>query len=308
MLTLFTIPKTFPGHIGIIQRNAIKSWTLLRPHCEIILLGDDEGTADVAREFAVRHIAKIARNEFGTPLINDAFRMAEKLSNHDFCCFINSDIILMNDFMEAAQRLTRWKEYFLMVGRPWNFRVNELLDFGPAWGSQLRMQVSTRGELRSVAAIDYFLFRRGIWGDIPPFAIGRPGYDNWLIYRARSRKVSVVDATQAVMAVHQNHEYPAHLQVANGVRRNSPEAKQNLELAAGSSRIFTLLDATHLMTSEGPKRPFNWRHLCRRFTCLPVLYPRFGLPLKLLAMAGDVSRPIRVRLGLTLNEKAARHE
>jgi len=37
MLTLFTIPKAFQGHTGVIQRNAIRSWTLLRPECEIIL-------------------------------------------------------------------------------------------------------------------------------------------------------------------------------------------------------------------------------------------------------------------------------
>jgi hypothetical protein len=40
----------------------------LRPQWEIILLGDDEGTADTAEEFGTEHIAEIARNEFGTPL------------------------------------------------------------------------------------------------------------------------------------------------------------------------------------------------------------------------------------------------
>ena len=28
MLTIFTTPKPFRGHIGIIQRNALKSWTI----------------------------------------------------------------------------------------------------------------------------------------------------------------------------------------------------------------------------------------------------------------------------------------
>ena len=50
MLTLFTIPKAFEGHSGVIQRNAIKSWTLLQPQCEIILMGDDEGTGEAAAE------------------------------------------------------------------------------------------------------------------------------------------------------------------------------------------------------------------------------------------------------------------
>jgi hypothetical protein len=49
MLTIFAIPKPFRGHIGVIQRNAICSWLELRQACEIILLGDDEGTAEGKR-------------------------------------------------------------------------------------------------------------------------------------------------------------------------------------------------------------------------------------------------------------------
>lgn len=50
MLTIFSIPKAFNGHIGDIQRNAINSWTRLQPECEILLLGDDEGTGKAADE------------------------------------------------------------------------------------------------------------------------------------------------------------------------------------------------------------------------------------------------------------------
>jgi hypothetical protein len=30
-LTIFAVPKPFEGHIGMIQRNAIRSWKGLRP-------------------------------------------------------------------------------------------------------------------------------------------------------------------------------------------------------------------------------------------------------------------------------------
>ena len=60
MLTIFATPKPFRGHIAVIQRNAIRSWTLLRPACEIILMGNDEGTAEIAAEFGVRHVPEIA--------------------------------------------------------------------------------------------------------------------------------------------------------------------------------------------------------------------------------------------------------
>jgi hypothetical protein len=56
MITLITCPKPFRGHSKIIQRNAIKSWTLLEPKPEILLMGDDEGTAEAAAEFGARHV------------------------------------------------------------------------------------------------------------------------------------------------------------------------------------------------------------------------------------------------------------
>lgn len=46
MLTIFAAPKPFYGYIGVIQTNAIQSWLLLRPECEVILFGDEEGMAE----------------------------------------------------------------------------------------------------------------------------------------------------------------------------------------------------------------------------------------------------------------------
>jgi len=60
VLTLFTIPKAFNGHIAVIQRNAIQSWMRLHPEIEIILFGADEGTAEAAREFGLRYEPELA--------------------------------------------------------------------------------------------------------------------------------------------------------------------------------------------------------------------------------------------------------
>ena len=133
MLTLFTIPRLFRGEFEIIQRNAIKSWTLL-PNCpEIILFGDDEGTAQVALEFGVLHIPDIARNEYGTPLVNDVFEKAQRLATHDTICYVNADIILLSDFMIALEQVVDRYRRFLMVGQRWDVDIKEHLYFGPIW-------------------------------------------------------------------------------------------------------------------------------------------------------------------------------
>jgi hypothetical protein len=98
----------------MIQRNAIKSWTLL-PDVEIILLGEEIGLAEAAREFDVQHISNVARNQSGTPLISSMFQRARENSSSDLLCIINADMILMPDFVEAARRLRVQRDKFCLV-------------------------------------------------------------------------------------------------------------------------------------------------------------------------------------------------
>lgn len=274
MITLFTTAKPFRGHIAVIQRNAIRSWTLLRPECEIILFGDDEGTAETAEEFEVRHVPEVARNEYGTPLMNDLFEKARRLATHGLLCYVNADIILMSDFTKAVERVARRKRRFLMVGQRWDLDVQEPLDFGASdWEARLRARVASDGKLHTFRGIDYFTFPRGLWGLIPPFAIGRTTFDNWLIYEVRNRGVAVIDATRVVMSVHQNH---AH--VFEGTKwaktREYPEAKRNLALAGGLSHTCRLRDATWLLTPRWLMPALTRQHLHQRWEMLPILHPR----------------------------------
>lgn len=66
MLTIFAVPKPFKGHIGVIHRNAVGSWVRLTDR--VILFGDEEGTADIAREAGVRHVPEAACTQLETPL------------------------------------------------------------------------------------------------------------------------------------------------------------------------------------------------------------------------------------------------
>jgi hypothetical protein len=61
MITIFSTPKAFVGHIDMIQRNAIQSWQRLHPDIEIILVGDDAGPAEVSGELGIRHIQTVAK-------------------------------------------------------------------------------------------------------------------------------------------------------------------------------------------------------------------------------------------------------
>ena len=295
MLTLFAIPKAFTGHTGIIQRNAIRSWTLLRPRCEIILLGDDEGTSHVAKEFGVEHIAEIARNEFGTPLLNDMFASAERRASHKLLCFVNADIILTSELLRAAERVSAWQENFLMVGRRWDVAITEPWNFArPKWEMRLREYVLEHGRLRGEHAIDYFVFPKGLYDHVPPFAVGRPCYDSWLIYKPISKRYPVVDATNEIMATHQNHDH-SHFGI-QGENYSLQEAlkldecQRNYKLLGGEFRRFGVTDASHVLTATGECRR---KYLWWRFAVLKKQVKR-----KITHEVLERTRPLRHRLGL----------
>lgn len=275
MLTLFAMPKPFRGQIDMIQRNAIRSWTLLRPTCDIILFGNDEGTAEVAQELRVRHVPDVARNEYGTPLLNDLFEKARQCATSPVLGYVNADIILMTDFRHAVEQIVIQKDCFLMIGRRWNLDITEALTFPEDWETKLRAEVQTHGELHRMTGIDYVVFAGDVWGPMPPFAIGRSAWDNWLVYRARSRRVPVIDATQAVTIVHQNHDY-AHVAGGEQEAWNGVEAQRNWELAGGERYFFGLPDATLQLSQDGLRGALDPVYLEQRFKRQVVLNASHG--------------------------------
>src|SRR5580704_1809361 len=97
MLTFFTTAKPFVGHSNVIQRNALKSWTLVHPDTEVILFGNDEGAAGVAEELGIRHEPHTEKNEAGSNRMDYMFARAQAIARHDVLCYSNCDIIFMDD-------------------------------------------------------------------------------------------------------------------------------------------------------------------------------------------------------------------
>jgi hypothetical protein len=263
MILFFTIPKPFTGVFDVLQRNAIGSWTRTHPDARVLLFADEEGTAAAAAALGVEHVPAIARNDWGTPLLSDAFAQAAARSGDDLLCFVNADIVLLEDFAPAMARVARRAERFLVVGESWNAEVTDPIGFEPGWETRLRGLPSRK---RGADAIDYFVFRRGLFDGMPDFAIGRTAFDNWLIWRARDQQALVVDATPVVKTVHQDHDYRHAGSLAE--IRVSPEARRNQELAGGKRRLYSRFDATHVLTPVGlvrnPGAPFRWREKARR--------------------------------------------
>lgn len=259
MLTFFTTAKPFVGHSAIIQRNALESWRRLDPNIDIILLGDDPGTAEVCRELNLRYEPKIERKENGTKTVRSVFGQAQQMARHEYVCYCNCDIILTADFVCAFQTVRSRFEGFLMVGRRWDLDVTQPLDFSQAdWQKLLVDRAQREGFQRLHYNIDYLVFPRGLYSEFPDLVIGRNHWDQWLVWKAAAESLPVVDASKSVCAVHQNHDYAYHPQGMAGVW-NDEATKANFRAAGGRRHLHTIEDATYFLGPAGirPNR-FSW--------------------------------------------------
>jgi hypothetical protein len=254
LITFFSAPKPFTNpHIAMIQRNAIKSWTLL-PDVEVILLGEETGLAEAAKELGVKHLPNVARNESGVPLISSMFQLAREHSSSDLLCIINADMILMPDFVEAARRSRLQRDEFVLLSQRWDYDIASPIDFLEGWEPQLRDSVRKQDQLHRPAGSDFFLFPKSCYQDIPNFIIGRAGWDNWMICKARKEGWPVIDCTPSVVIVHQNHDY-SHLPGAKP-HYDHPDSNENIRLAGGQANIrYTILDSTHQLIDGKLARP-----------------------------------------------------
>ena len=164
-------------------------------------------------------------------------------------------MILFHDLLAAAGDVAAAARRFLIVGQTLDVEA-------PAD----REDALRRGAPRGAAALDWFVFPPGLYGEVPPFAVGRACFDNWLVWKGR-REGIVVDATSEVAAAHQPHAYE-HLEGGKDEAYYGVEAARNLELAGGKSRLYTIHDASHVLRDGRLHRnlgaPLRWRENIRK--------------------------------------------
>lgn len=299
MITFFSTAKAFEGHSGIIQRNALRSWKLLHPDVEVILFGDEAGAAQACAELELRHEPHVERHESGMKYLGYMFGRAQAIAAHEFLCYSNCDIVLMPDFRRAFEKARAWRRSFLMVAQRWDTDVTEPIEFSRQdWSERLSGLVLATGQRQIPDFVDFFVFSKGLYDNVPPLVVGRSYWDHWLVSKALDRGSAVLNVSHVVVPVHQNHSYGYHPGGKWGTHTDTL-ALRNLELAGGLSRLKTIDDATHLLTLGGVSRNKvawlgPWKRRWRRFAN-PV---HEALQTYVWHVLLKITRPARHRFGL----------
>jgi hypothetical protein len=255
----------------MIQRNAILSWATLCPDCEIILFGKEEGTAEISSDNSLVNIEDVTCNEHGTPYISSMFEIAQKYSRNRILCYVNSDIILFRTILQIIRKINF--EKYVLIGQRFDVDIDDPIDYNDIfWEKKLNDKIQTTGKLHSPAGLDYFIFPKDTFSDIPRFSVGRPGWDNWMVYYAKSHNIPVIDGTTKILAVHQNHDYSHRIGGKQEVF-GGDEAKNNYKLLGGWEYSFNAWNADWILTNNGMKPARELKYIISKFKAAPVLIP-----------------------------------
>lgn len=248
MITIVGVPRAFVGRHTQIQELAIQSWVELG---RVLLFGDDDGIGDASERFGCRWVPEVPSDDGGRPFLDVVFARAQQMSVGDVVVYANSDILIPPTYGAALEQLARTAGSFLAVVPRLELQFDAADEFEGVDPSRMLARARETGLVAPPSALDVFAFPAGQLEWMPQFAVGRAGWDGWMVYDARRRDIPVVDLGKDNAVVHLDTQAG----YASGKEHVADAATERSRRLAGWGATFTRAHATHVLR-EG--------HLVRR--------------------------------------------
>ena len=251
-MVIFTSLKPSTGAAAEIQRRSLENWRQCFPESRIITF---EGPLVPFREM----VEKVERETDADILM---------YANGDVLFEVGNVLTLIPrpkavrgaDALAGVRR--RDSEYTEILSREKGFLLT---------GQRVDILADGTKRLHRPSGMDYFVFRRGMFHDLPKVSMGRAYCDSALVAYCLKKGIPVIDASFALRVEHQFHDY-GHVKGGRTMVWQGEEAQSNK--LNNQLRDFGphVLDATHTLLPDGMvvgnirKRPRCWRlwHLVTR--------------------------------------------
>lgn len=226
-LAIFTPVKHCKGRVCEIQKSSLDNWRAVFGGADII--------------------------EFEGPLIpfHEMVVAVEHDSDADWMMYANADILF-----DKSQVENLWRS--LIEQHPVELEGDFLLT-----GQRIDILADGSKRLHRPSGMDYFIFMRGMFHDIPKVIMGRAYCDNALVAYCLRRNIPVIDASFALRVEHQFHDY-GHVAGGRSSVWHGEEAMANKRDNGLRNFGPNVLDATHTLLPDGcivpnvRKRPKCW--------------------------------------------------
>lgn len=258
-MILFSSPKPRRADTEAVQISAFRSWRRIFPNARILLFGEGATWESFAREQALELAGALPLGAEGGEVIRFLFEKVSGLAGDGLAMYLNSDILLDSSALTAVASLESLPAPWVASAR----RCCLTQWTGPALKQEADWQEFYRraceeGVWGEACAMDMFLFRGLSFETMPPFLIGHRGWDNWMIYHARSQKIPVLDISRAMRVIHCDHDYAYAQGSRDFTQRPQAREDHNLHLLGGEAKLFHLGHATHELRSGSLNPRKGW--------------------------------------------------
>lgn len=209
ILTLFTTwvyeKEKFP-----VNNSTLFNWKML-PNVNLIVFSNSLEVKYYS-EWAGFTVLPILVEAAGVPVLPAMFTAAIKQFKSEFYGFANGDILFTRTLVDTLEHIlcnlkkSRRQSGVLIVGRRYNVPASHVtVEVATSW-NKLDL-LSRTGSLFQSDAEDYFITDTAYpWDTFLPVAIGRRAYDNWVVAFSRYSNITVIDASESILCLHQTLE------------------------------------------------------------------------------------------------------
>jgi len=200
----------------------------------------------------------------GGEVIRDMFQDATKRGVGQLLLYLNSDILLDDSAVKVVEKLRARPGPWLGSARRWCLpKWSDVVPESELEWRSFFNSAEKSGRWGEACALDIFLFCGLSFERMPPFFIGHRGWDNWMIYHARTLRIPVIDMSNEMRVIHCDHDYSYAKGNSAPSRRDGPLEEANLQMLGGEERLFHLGHATNELNHGKVGQRRGWSPLQR---------------------------------------------
>ena len=247
MITILTTPKPSTSKAKLDFVNALRNWRALTPTPQVLVFGGEEDL--ITRNGGV-YVEGVRATDRGLPYMDAVFATGRKMAEFDTMMLTSDHLMFMPGLMEAVARVEEKFDTFLAVGQRHDIDISKFINYDNRDWSEELFEYVADGRLHGPSAKDYMILSKNFPLKIPPFILGRPWYDTWLVVAALNAGIPVVDLSRTVIAAHPNHDYS---QIPGNPLANhgNPGELFNAQLASDCAGKGHVTTSTWIDTKKG---------------------------------------------------------
>lgn len=247
ILTLFTT-WVYDEQKFSVNNKTLHNWKML-PNVNLVVFVSDGDTKveEISRQ-AGWTVLPVTLEAAGTPVLPAMFHDVMMKYKSRYYGFANGDILFTKKLTDTLEQIACQVESgsitdekgILIVGRRINVPADKLTDESALSWWKLEQFSNQYGKLFQSDAEDYFITdSKYPWATFLPVAVGRRGFDNYVVAYSRYVNITVIDASESIQCIHQTLKSRGNYEgLTKGQYNIELIEKQNMPFDFGWGRTY----------------------------------------------------------------------